>query len=50
MFQAIAEARHADPFSVLGPHVEPNTAVVIRAIIPTADRVTVTRNGSGSLR
>jgi 1,4-alpha-glucan branching enzyme len=45
LFQALAEARHADPFGVLGPHVEPN-GVVIRAIVPTAERVTVTRNGS----
>ena len=45
--QALAEARHADPFGVLGPHVEPE-GVVIRAVIPTAERITVTRNGSGS--
>ena len=44
VLQALAEARHADPFSVLGPHVEPD-GVVIRTIIPTAERVTITRNG-----
>ena len=43
--QALTEARHADPFGVLGPHVEPN-GVVIRAILPTAKQVTVLRNGS----
>jgi len=47
--QAIAEARHADPFGVLGPHVDPQKGVVIRAVIPTAERITVTRNGSGSI-
>ena len=49
LLQAIAEARHADPFAVLGPHVEPHKGVVIRAVIPTAERITVTRNGSGSI-
>ena len=44
-FQALAEARHDDPFGVLGPHVEGDT-VVIRACIPSADRISVTRNGS----
>ena len=45
LFQALAEARHADPFGVLGPHIEPG-GVVVRAILPTAERVTVLRNGS----
>ncbi|HEU4935675.1 MAG TPA: 1,4-alpha-glucan branching protein GlgB [Vicinamibacterales bacterium] len=49
LLQAIAEARHTDPFSVLGPHIEPNKGVVIRTVIPTAERITVTRNGSGSI-
>src|SRR4029434_7638119 len=49
LLQAIAEARHADPFAVLGPHIEPNKGVVIRTVIPTAERITVTRNGSGSI-
>jgi len=48
LLQALAEARHADPFGVLGPHVE-SDGVVIRAIVPTADRVTVTRNGSAPI-
>ena len=42
--QALAEARHADPFGVLGPHVEP-AGVVVRAILPTAESVTVLPNG-----
>jgi 1,4-alpha-glucan branching enzyme len=46
--QALAEARHADPFGVLGPHQNPN-GVVIRALVPTAERITVMRNGSGSV-
>jgi 1,4-alpha-glucan branching enzyme len=45
LFQALAEARHADPFGVLGPHLEPG-GVVVRAILPTAERVAVLRNGS----
>jgi 1,4-alpha-glucan branching enzyme len=43
--QALAEARHDNPFGVLGPHVEGN-GVVIRACIPTAERIAVTRDGS----
>ena len=46
--QALAEARHADPFSVLGPHPDPR-GLVIRALVPTAERIRVTRNGSGSV-
>ena len=49
LLQAIAEARHADPFAVLGPHLEPDKGVVIRTVIPTAERISVTRNGSGSI-
>ena len=45
MLEALAEARHADPFSVLGPHAG-SGGVVVRACIPTADRITVTRTGS----
>ncbi|MDQ3346932.1 MAG: 1,4-alpha-glucan branching enzyme, partial [Acidobacteriota bacterium] len=45
LLQALAEARHDDPFGVLGPHAE-GTGVVIRACIPTAERMSVTRNGS----
>ena len=46
--QAIAEARHPNPFGVLGPHKEPG-GVVIRACIPTAERVAVTGNGLGAI-
>ena len=45
MLEALAEARHADPFGALGPHVDPR-GIVIRTLIPTAEHVTVTRNGS----
>ena len=41
----LAGARHADPFSVLGPHVE-HGRVVIRAIFPSAASVAVTRDRS----
>ena len=44
-FQALAEARHDDPFGILGPHVE-GSGLVIRACVPTAERMVVTRNGS----
>ncbi len=44
-FQALAEARHDDPFGILGPHVE-GRGLVIRACVPTAERMVVTRNGS----
>jgi 1,4-alpha-glucan branching enzyme len=44
-FQELVEARHADPFGVLGPHLEP-AGVVVRAMLPTADRVTLLRDGS----
>ena len=45
VLEALAEARHADPFGALGPHAD-SRGVVIRTIIPTAEHVSVTRNGS----
>ncbi len=45
---AIAEARHHDPFAVLGPHVL-DGRLVIRAIIPTAERVAVVRPSHGAI-
>jgi 1,4-alpha-glucan branching enzyme len=45
LLEALAEARHADPFGALGPHAG-TRGVVIRTIIPTAEHVTVTRRGS----
>ena len=44
-FEALANARHRDPFAVLGPHVE-GDHVVIRAIVPTAESIAITRDGS----
>jgi len=41
---ALAGARHSDPFAVLGPHIDADN-VVIRAIQPAADRVDVVRSG-----
>jgi 1,4-alpha-glucan branching enzyme len=46
LFDTLAGARHADPFSVLGPHVE-NGRLVVRAILPAADAVSVVRAGQG---
>ena len=42
--EAIAGARHSDPFSVLGPHVR-RGALTIRAVLPGAEAVSITRNG-----
>jgi 1,4-alpha-glucan branching enzyme len=41
---ALVEARHNDPFRVLGPHVG-SDGLVIRAILPGARRVTVVGHG-----
>jgi len=43
---ALAGARHSDPFAVLGPHVDGDT-LVIRTIQPSAERVDVVRPGEG---
>jgi 1,4-alpha-glucan branching enzyme len=43
-FDAIVEARHADPFGVLGPHVE-GEQLIIRAFLPAADSVAVAISG-----
>src|SRR5215471_8470156 len=43
---ALAGARHSDPFAVLGPHVDGET-LVIRTIQPSAARVDVVRPGVG---
>jgi 1,4-alpha-glucan branching enzyme len=44
---AVAEGRYADPFSVLGPHVEGNR-LVIRACLPGAETVAVAFNGASA--
>ena len=44
-FDALAAARHSDPFSLLGPHVEAS-ALVVRAFQPSADRVDVMHAGA----
>jgi 1,4-alpha-glucan branching enzyme len=44
---AVAEGRHHDPFSVLGPHVE-GDRLVIRACLPGAETVAVAFNGGGA--
>src|SRR6516225_210879 len=41
---ALAGARHTDPFAVLGPHVDGGT-LAIRTIQPFAERVEVVRPG-----
>ena len=43
-YDALAEARHADPFSVLGPH-RTGTGIVIRAIRPDAQSAWVLWDG-----
>jgi 1,4-alpha-glucan branching enzyme len=47
-FEALAAARHADPFSVLGPHLD-GGRLVIRAIFPAAESVAVVRPGQPSV-
>ena len=44
-FDALVAGRHADPFALLGPHVE-HGQLVIRAFLPEADRVQITRDGA----
>jgi 1,4-alpha-glucan branching enzyme len=43
-FDALSGARHPDPFSILGPHVEAG-AVAIRAYHPSARLVEIVRDG-----
>ena len=38
---ALAHARHGDPFAILGPHAEPDGSVAIRAILPDAESATI---------
>ena len=44
---AVVQARHGDPFSVLGMHVE-DGAVVVRAFLPRAQRVAVVNTQTGA--
>jgi 1,4-alpha-glucan branching enzyme len=46
---ALVAGRHGDPFSILGPHVT-DRGVVIRALLPDADEVSVVREGSDPVR
>jgi 1,4-alpha-glucan branching enzyme len=41
-FDALAGARHPDPFSILGPHLQ-NERVVVRAILPGVESARVVR-------
>src|SRR6476646_6287707 len=41
-FDALAHARHGDPFSILGPHNEAGT-LIVRTFQPAAERVSVVR-------
>ena len=45
---ALVEARHADPFSVLGPH-EVKGGIVIRAFVPGATRLEVIEEETGAV-
>jgi 1,4-alpha-glucan branching enzyme len=47
-FDALAGARHSDPFSILGPHVEPG-GLVVRAFQPSAERIEVLHPGGSTL-
>ncbi len=37
----LADATHADPFAVLGRHVDANGGVCVRALLPHAETVTI---------
>ena len=43
--EALASARHSDPFSLLGPHRLDGDRAVIRTFQPAAERVAVVRDG-----
>ena len=45
---ALVEARHDDPFAVLGPHAAAG-GVVIRALVPGAERVEVVEEATGAV-
>ena len=45
ILDAIAGARHSDPFSVLGPHIE-RGRLMIRACLPAAEAVSVVLDGT----
>ena len=46
--RALVEARHDDPFAVLGPHEAPG-GVVIRALVPGAEPVEVVEEATGAV-
>ena len=46
-FDALAGARHSDPFAILGPHAETG-GLVIRAFQPSAERVEVLHGGGAT--
>jgi 1,4-alpha-glucan branching enzyme len=46
--RALVEARHDDPFAVLGPH-EVTGGIVIRALVPGAERLEVIEDASGAV-
>jgi 1,4-alpha-glucan branching enzyme len=46
--RALVEARHGDPFAVLGPH-EVAGGVVIRALVPGAERLEVIEEATGAV-
>ncbi|MFV1975559.1 MAG: 1,4-alpha-glucan branching protein GlgB [Candidatus Scalindua sp.] len=49
--QKVIQARHNAPHTILGPHCsERNDAIVIRALIPYADRVSVLREDDSKMK
>jgi 1,4-alpha-glucan branching enzyme len=47
--KAVVAGRHGDPFSVLGPHAQPDGSVGISTFAPDADTVEVIDAASGSI-
>lgn len=44
---ALVNARHGDPFSVLGPHPARGNALIVRALLPGAARVAIVEAATG---
>ena len=46
---ALAHATHGDPFAILGPHPDPGGGLIVRAILPDAERASLTDPGGALL-
>src|SRR5689334_5155139 len=46
---AIVAGRHSDPFSVLGPHIQPDGSLAISVFAPDADAVEIIDDKNGTV-